>query len=200
MAIVKQIVVGAYQTNCYILIEDKHAIIIDPGKKEERIIANIPNDVIVDAICLTHGHFDHIGAVDKLHEYYHCPIYLDSDDEVLVKHCKYNQMDSYSGSINYDTIPYDFPKTMINNFELEVIKASGHTEGSCLLIYQNLMFAGDVIFKRSVGRTDLFMGNESKMRQSLKMIKQLDPDLLIYPGHGEITNLADELKYNYFLL
>lgn len=200
MAIVKQIVVGAYQTNCYILIENEHAIIIDPGKKEERIIANIPSEITVDAICLTHGHFDHIGAVDKLHEYYHCPIYLDSDDEVLVKHCKYNQMDSYSGSINYDTTCYTFPITKINNFELEVIKASGHTEGSCLLIYQNLMFAGDVIFKRSVGRTDLFMGNESKMRQSLKMIKQLDPNLLIYPGHGEITTLADELKYNYFLL
>ena len=200
MAEVKQIVVGTYQTNCYIVIDNGHAIIIDPGKKEERIIANIPSDITVDAICLTHGHFDHIQAVDKLHEYYHCPIYLDTDDEVLVKHCKYNQMDGYNGSIAYDTHPYDFPVTKINNFELEIIKASGHTEGSCLILYQNMMFAGDVIFKGSVGRTDLYLGNESNMKQSLKMIKTLDPNYVIYPGHGEITTLADELKYNYYLL
>ena len=63
-----------------------------------------------------------------------------------------------------------------------------------------MMFAGDVIFKGSVGRTDLYLGNESKMKQSLKMIKTLDPNYVIYPGHGEITTLADELKYNYYLL
>ncbi len=195
---IKKIVVGFFETNCYLLIENGHCLIIDPGKKADRIIAQI-NDLCVDGICLTHGHFDHIGAVDELAEHYGCDIYIDHEDEKLIRNCPYNQMNGYTGKIWHDVKNYQYDITKINDFSLKVIKASGHTDGSVLLIYKNVMFAGDVIFKGSIGRCDLYSGNDAKMHQSLKMIKQLDPDLVIYSGHGDDSRLADELAYNYYL-
>lgn len=195
---VKCLPLGLYQTNCYLLIKDDHVIIIDPAKKEDRIIEAI-KDRHVDAILLTHGHFDHIGAVDKLAAYYKCPIYLDEDDEKLVLNCPYNSYEGYSGKIISKTNRYSYPYLNVGDFKFEIIKASGHTDGSVLLICEDLMFAGDVIFKESIGRTDLYSGNDSKMRQTLKLIKTLNPNLIIYPGHGESTILKNELLYNYFL-
>ena len=195
---VRQIVVGIYQTNCYLLIEDNHCLIIDPGKKAERIIEQI-GDIKVDAICLTHGHFDHIGAVDELVNYYGCDIYIEKDDEKLIKNCPYNKMDGYTGKITHDVKYYKLGNMKIGHFDLNIIKVSGHTDGSVLLIYKDIMFAGDTIFKGSIGRTDLYSGSESKMHQSLKLIKELNLNLIIYTGHGENTTLEEELKYNYYL-
>lgn len=195
---IRKIVVGLFETNCYLLIENGHCLIIDPGKKADRIIAQI-DDLKVDGICLTHGHFDHIGAVDELADRYSCDIYLDHEDEKLIRNCPYNQMNGYTGKILHDVKNYQYDITKINDFSLKVIKASGHTDGSVLLIYKNVMFAGDVIFKGSIGRCDLYSGNDAKMRQSLKMIKQLDPELIIYSGHGEDSTLAEELAHNYYL-
>ncbi|MCI5773266.1 MAG: MBL fold metallo-hydrolase [Erysipelotrichaceae bacterium] len=195
---VKTIVVGFFATNCYLLIENGHCLIIDPGKKADKIIASV-GELVVDAICLTHGHFDHIQAVDELAEHYACPIYIDQEDEKLIRNCPYNKMAGYTGKIVHDVLNYTYPLIKIKDYQLQIIKASGHTDGSVLLLYKGVMFAGDVLFKGSIGRCDLYSGNDAKMHQSLKMIKELDPDLIVYPGHGEATTLAEELQNNYYL-
>ncbi|MCF0114307.1 MAG: MBL fold metallo-hydrolase, partial [Erysipelotrichaceae bacterium] len=90
-ATVKRLVVGMFQTNCYLLIKEGHCLIIDPGKKADRIQAQI-GELEVDAIVLTHGHFDHIGAVDDLVKMYHCPVYLHDLDVELVRNSPMNSM------------------------------------------------------------------------------------------------------------
>ena len=125
--------------------------------------------------------------------------YIEKDDEKLIKNCPYNKMDGYTGKITHDVKYYKLGNMKIGHFDLNIIKVSGHTDGSVLLIYKDIMFAGDTIFKGSIGRTDLYSGSESKMHQSLKLIKELNPNLIIYTGHGENTTLEEELKYNYYL-
>ena len=92
-------------------------------------------------------------------------------------------------------------RQQIGHFEVEMIDAPGHSEGSCLLLMKDhVMFCGDVLFQGSIGRTDLAGGSNTKMLQTLRMIKNMDPDLVIYPGHGPRTTLGEELKSNYYLL
>lgn len=190
--------VGLYATNCYILKDNKKIIIIDPGKKAEKISSYIYNDETVEAIILTHGHFDHIGAVDDLVKTYNCDVYINEKDKELLNH-RLNEMAGYSSKVSSDVKNLKEGKVTINGFLLNIIYTPGHTEGSVLIQYKNHLFTGDTLFKQSIGRTDLFGSNNSKMIQSIKLIKTLDSSLIVYPGHGETTILSEELKFNPFL-
>ena len=89
---VKTLLLGNMQTNCYVVSDDtKHCFIVDPGANGKKIINYLnENELVLDAILLTHGHFDHIGAVDYLYEHYHCPIYIHQDDILLLHDSKAN--------------------------------------------------------------------------------------------------------------
>lgn len=194
---ITKLVLGLYETNCYIIEENNHVLIIDPGKKPERIIAAI-GEKQVDGIVLTHGHFDHIGAVDDLMNYYGIAAYVDRDDEILLNN-PYNKMAGYSGKVFHKVNYLHDGINKLGNFSFKVIKTPGHTDGSVLILIENHLFTGDTLFKESVGRTDLYLGNNAKLIQSLKLIKTLDPDYIIYPGHGDISTLKEEFLYNPFL-
>ncbi len=195
---IEKLILGLYETNCYLIKEDGHVLIVDPGKKAERIIEKI-GDFIVDGIVLTHGHFDHIGAVDDLINHYGMDVYIDYDDEVLLNSV-HNQYGGYAGKVYHKVKYLEHGVNTIGKFTFEVIKTPGHTEGSVLINYKNHLFTGDTLFKDSIGRTDLYSGDYSKIKQSLKLIKTLDPDLIVYPGHGEITTLKEELENNPYLI
>ena len=87
----------------------------------------------------------------------------------------------------------------MGNFEFEVMEASGHTKGSVLLMIDDLMFCGDVLFKQGIGRCDLYGGSFSQMKATLKKISKINKDYKIYCGHGENTTLYDEFKNNPYL-
>ena len=192
-----KVVVGAFGTNCYVLKENKSVLIIDPGKKGDRIMQHINDDEQVEGILLTHGHFDHIGAVDELASHYNCKVYINFKDKELIS-SKHNSMAGLSASINHELNPLDNGFIKIGNFDLEIIETPGHTEGSILIRYKNNSVTGDTLFKGTIGRTDLFMGNNSKMNQSIKLIKTLNPDYLVYPGPEDITSLKEEFLNNPF--
>lgn len=191
-------VLGPLATNTYVLSIDNKAIVIDPASKAERMI-EILGDKELLAILLTHGHFDHIKAVDGLYDKYHCDIYLHEDDEELAR-------DKSSGS-NFGLVSYissptkniQEGKNIIGPFEFEVIYTPGHTEGSVIFVFEDDIFTGDTLFKNSVGRTDLKGGNASKLRESLRIFKSFNKDYIIHPGHEDETSLSLELKYNYYL-
>ena len=168
--VVEKVVVGSLETNCYIVIKDNHALIIDPGDEANKIINKIGN-LIVDGILITHFHFDHIGALNELKEYYKCNVY----------------------SINN----LEEKEYKIGNFIFDVIYTKGHTDDSITYYFknENLMFVGDFIFKNSIGRTDLETGSFSKMKKSIEKIKNY-PNVKIYPGHGDYTYLDIEKKEN----
>lgn len=196
---ISRIIVGVYQTNCYLLKKDNHCIIIDPAKKGDRIASYISDDETVDAIFLTHGHFDHIGSVDELVNLYHCPVYVNEDDCKLMRDSKSNTMNGLHAKVVSDVEFFKEGNMSIGPFNFIITFAPGHTPGSTLIECDDCLFSGDVLFYESIGRTDLDGGSNSQMKSSLQMLKQFNPELKVYPGHGDLTTIEHELQFNPFL-
>lgn len=194
---IKTVKVGILQTNCYVLSKNGKAIIIDPGAKAERILQAL-GDNELSAILLTHGHFDHIGAINDLMTHYTCPIYLSEEDQALMSDPQLNYSFPKRFTVLQPTLPY--PGTLtIGEFKFDVLDTPGHTDGSVCLIIDNVMFTGDTLFMQSVGRTDLRTGNPTKMKQSLRKLKAIDQDYVVYPGHDDSTTLNEEKAHNIYL-
>lgn len=192
---------GAYAANCYLLWEDKHVLIVDPGSKSPKIKELIEvQDGIVDGIYLTHGHFDHIAGVDALVDIYGCSVYMNDLDIPLLTN-PYLNVSAGGKEVIVHSVPIGLSpgQHTIGSFVFDLIDAPGHSEGSCLMIWHDKMICGDVLFRGSIGRTDLVTGSNPKMFQTLQMVKTLDPNLCIYPGHGEKTTLFEELQHNPYL-
>ena len=195
---IQTFVMGQVMTNTYLLKIGDKALLIDPAGKSEKVIEKL-GDLDLLGVLLTHGHFDHIKAVDGLYEKYHCPVYIHEDDETLAR-------DKYSGVSfgisSYITCPVEHlkeGKMSLGPFEFEVIFTPGHTPGSVIYLFEDCLFSGDTLFKGSVGRTDLEGGNERQLRDSLRIFRTLGKDYHIYPGHESDTFLSYELAYNWFL-
>jgi len=195
---IKKLSLGKVQTNCYILIKNNNCIVIDPASNFERIKSEI-GELTLQAIILTHGHFDHLLAADKLVNYYHVDLYLNENDLFLATDEKLNSMASIKGKIFTKPKNLDEGNLTIGDFNFEVISAPGHTPGSMLLIIEENLFAGDVLFKDSIGRYDFPYSSISDTRKTVRMLKELDSNLTVYPGHGPITSLKREFEYNMFL-
>ena len=166
------IVNGYLEENCYIIHNDKHALIVDPGSESNKIIKEINNlKLEVSGILITHYHFDHIGALDDIKKQYNVTIY------------------DYKSSIDNKVDCFKFKK--INNF--------GHTMDSCSFLFEedNIMFTGDFVFFETVGNYD--DENENVMFNSLKEFIKLNDNIKIYPGHGQSSSVGYEKEYNYFL-
>jgi len=193
---------GPIGTNCYILTNDDKCLIVDPSGRFERFESLLENKKPL-AILLTHGHFDHIKAVDALVKHYDIPVYLNERDLEIATSIEMDQTNyrnfGFSARISVPTKNIDEGEMTIEDFKFKIYATPGHTEGSLCFQFDKDLFVGDLIFKQSIGRTDLYGGNMSQMKRSLQFLKTLDNDLRLYPGHGEETTLAEELKYNPFL-
>lgn len=163
---------GYLQTNCYFLIKDNKVLLIDPADEFDKIKSKLNNLILVGVI-VTHNHFDHVGALNDVLKQYNVKLY------------------------NFDSLEEGINK--IDDFEFEVIYTPGHTSDSITIYFkeENSMFVGDFIFRDSIGRTDLPTGNYREMLNSINRIKKY-PNVEIYPGHGQKTNLEYEKKNNEF--
>jgi glyoxylase-like metal-dependent hydrolase (beta-lactamase superfamily II) len=196
---IHRIALGMHQANCYIIKNKEDILILDPGARPERIKTYLGDGAKVTAILLTHGHFDHFGAVDELVKTYGCPVYLHEADEELLD----NEMNGMSGKMITVKSPLTYLQEGILKLGttiLHIWEAPGHTKGSVLIETEGHLFCGDVLFQGSIGRTDLHGGSEREMKRSLARIKTFDPKLIVHPGHGEETTIGIELKNNPFLL
>jgi hydroxyacylglutathione hydrolase len=196
---VKSFALGPYQTNCYVLTQGNQVIIIDPSAKGEVIAKSIDSDKEVLAILLTHGHFDHFGGAQYLLDHFKCPIYIHEDDVELLEDPQKNYSMELNLTLKKDVLILNEGIMQIGPFMISVLHTPGHSEGSVSFHIEDALFAGDLIFKMSIGRTDLYGGNERQMMKSLKIIKTFSDNLIIYPGHGPKTTLDFEKKYNPFL-
>lgn len=195
---IKRIVTGEFQTNSYIVIKNNSALLIDPSGNGNNILKELKN-LKVSAILLTHGHFDHIKCVDMLKEKYACPIFLKKEDEELVRNKSLNSLMGHSASIKSKVEYLNEGKLTIDDFEIEVFHTPGHTQGSCIFLIENYLFTGDTLFKGSVGRCDLYGGNERQLYDSLKIFRSFKEDYYILPGHDDISTLNQEITYNPYL-
>ena len=184
---------GAYQTNCYLVWQEgcKKCLVIDPGYEAQTIAAQAEKRGLeIAGVLLTHGHFDHVGAVRELVMDNDIPVYLNSKDTAMPPQMTAGPLyytDTYGDTVTLAGITF------------RVIPTPGHTPGSVCLLAENHLFSGDTLFRGSCGRTDLPGGNWQEMQVSLKKLAQLPPDTRVYPGHGEASLLGDELEYNPFL-
>ena len=190
--------IGQYEENVYVLHDKGHVLIIDPGRSAKTIASVIAPDETVDAVILTHGHADHTQAADDISEMYHCPVYMNREDYILVD-------PSFAGKHGFDGPVYseilDLQAVMkIGVFDLQIHYTPGHTAGSVCVQYKNLLFSGDTLFAGSIGRTDLYSGDEMQMAQSLEYLKKLPHDLKVLPGHGPSSTIGTEIKRNPFMI
>lgn len=200
---------GPIQTNCYIISDEAgNCLIIDPGEESGRLINKIKNKELTPiAVLLTHGHFDHIGAVDSIRDRYNIPVYIHEEEQEWLIDSKLN------GSAKYPQLPDIYCRKAdeiicnegimtIGTFTFEIRHTPGHSPGSVSYVFTSSRFAvvGDTLFKQGVGRTDLPGGNTGVLLTSIHdKLLSLDDDFIIYPGHGAPTNPGDEKDSNPFL-
>lgn len=191
--------IGLYGENIYVLHDHNHVLVIDPGAYAGEIKKCISPDETVDAVILTHGHEDHTGACDDFLDLYPVPVYIHPNDRQLIDP-EHPTGSGYDGAVYHKTSDLKEGSMKIGTFDVTVYHTPGHTAGSTCIQYRNILFSGDTLFAGSIGRTDLFSGDEAEIMRSLKQLAQLPKDLRVLPGHGPETTIGHELKTNPFLL
>ena len=195
------LVLGLYQTNCYILKKGSDLLVIDPGYSPRRVIETIRSleGCTLKAILLTHGHFDHIGAVDAVINTFGCPVYACKDDEDIIVPGKISSRENMGVCVSSEISWLEGNELKAGDFDIRIFYTPGHTPGSVMYVIENNLFSGDTLFNESVGRTDLYGGSYSQLKQSLKVVETLPFDMVVYPGHEGASTIEHELKYNPFL-
>lgn len=201
---IRQLIVGPIGTNCYIVKakEKKHVVVIDPGAAAERITQAVRKmGAIVEAILLTHGHFDHIGAVDALVKEWGCKTYLLEDEKEVMESSDLNlsgPMMNHPFAAKADVLVKDGDCVSLAGLHFKVIATPGHTKGSCCYYVEeeNVLFSGDTMFYSSHGRTDFPTGSESAILRSIRdRLLVLPGETTVYPGHDSVTSIEDEEKW-----
>ena len=186
---------GAYQTNCYIIHDaaSKTCCVIDPGFEADTVLDSLDDlGLTCEAILLTHGHFDHVGAVKEIAAETGCKVYLCAEDLSMPPMMTAGQL--------YYTHTYAEGTTLsLAGLEITVLHTPGHTPGSVCLLCETSLFSGDTLFSGSCGRTDLPGGDWATILQSLKRLASIEANLWVYPGHGESTTLTAEKQYNPYM-
>ena len=187
--------VGSLQTNCYIAWDDSSdkCIVVDPGADSDCLLAQVrARGKQVEAILLTHGHFDHVGGVSAIREATGCKVYLHRADLDLPVHMTAGLL---SATDYYD----EGDALSLAGLNLQVLHTPGHTPGSVCLVCEDVIFSGDTLFAGTCGRTDFPGGSYSQMLQSLKRLAAMEGNFQVLPGHAEQTTLERERQYNPFM-
>ena len=204
MKIIKLKPLSEIGTNSYIVETDsKNAVLIDAPADAGFIISQLrESGLTLKKILLTHGHIDHTGAVCCLAEKTGCEVYIHSADLTKL----YDADLSLSNYLGIPLKSYKDAKALSDGdiitqdeIKFEVISTPGHTSGSVCYISGDVMFSGDTLFYRSVGRTDMVDGDSETLIKSLKRLKEIDYDYTVYSGHGVPTSLADEKAFNPYM-
>ena len=201
---IEQRVIGMIATNVYlgINLETKEAFLIDPADRADIIAGWLEQDkVTLKAILLTHGHFDHIGAVSELKKRFQVPVYAMASEVVVMEDSTLNLSANWATPITVkcDCELHDEEQISVAGFRITAYHTPGHTKGgACYYIEdEQVLFSGDTIFCHSVGRTDFPTGSMGELRRSVQRMLALLPDQVrIMPGHECDTSVADEKRYN----
>ena len=193
-------------SNCYILTDHGHAAVVDPSMDTDMILDCVRRaGCVLDAILLTHGHFDHMTSLDRLRERSGVQAYLHGADAPMLADGSKNAYRTFFGVDRTwspaEEILFDGQILTVGQANLRVIHTPGHTPGSCCFLNgrEGWMITGDTLFADSYGRCDLWGGSTAEMRASLQKLRDFDGGLTVYPGHGRSAKLAAALDNAYYM-
>ena len=200
---IKKQIMGHVETNTYYLEMNDEMIVvdpcIDPYQNSKRLLKPTINKNVI-AVLITHGHFDHISGIDAIVAMHHCPVYVYSEERHMLTSIHHNlsYMSTEPFTVQSPSIPLKLGAMSLCQFKFNIILTGGHTASSISFVFNDDIICGDFIFKNSVGRMDLPTGSESQMKETIKQfVKEYsNKNVYLYPGHGDITTLEDEIKNN----
>lgn len=200
---IRTFALGPLQTNCYLLSRNGEAVVVDPGGDPAAVLGALENDgLTLTHILNTHFHFDHVGGNRKLAQETGAPILASSEDAYLME--TELGLGGFMGLPRIEMFEYENIKPGAHRFlglECTVFPTPGHSPGSLSFYFPDAaaVFVGDLVFYRSVGRTDFPGGDFDTLKQSvMESIFTLPDGTAIYTGHGEATNVGDEKRNNPF--
>ncbi len=192
--------------NSYLLYKEKNLVIIDPGFNAQAILDFIiENDLKLEHVFLTHGHFDHIKGVETLAKHHDFSVYIGEEDKPLLDCHEKNYAKAFGSGFktpgNVNVLPIkDGENIKLFDESFAILSTPGHTKGSICIKHNQSLFTGDTLFYDSVGRTDLYSGNMSDLKGSLnKLLKTTSNQTMIYPGHGGYGKLKTIKEINPYL-
>ena len=203
MVQVHTLILGRLQTNCYVVWAGGAAscVVVDPAAEPERILDFVHSKGLkIEAIFLTHGHFDHVGAVEALREKTGCALWMHPGDYHQRSHPTmdflYPLHDKDLGQVHSCE---DGIEITAAGLTFTVLSTPGHSLGSVCYRTEKVLLSGDTLFAGSCGRTDLPGSDSEMIFVSLADLSELEDDILVYPGHGSSTTLAREKHYNPYM-
>ncbi|KAF0179673.1 MAG: metallo-beta-lactamase family protein [Nitrospirae bacterium] len=202
--VIRPIVVGPLQENCYIVADEatKEAIVVDPGDEPDRILDVVKKlGLSLKLIVCTHGHFDHIGAVVDIKKETGARVLIHHDDMFL-----YGAAKAAGALWGFDVDPQPEPDGFLKegdaisfgSLTMAVMHTPGHSPGSVCLYGNGALISGDTLFAGSVGRTDLPGGDMKKLKLSFRRLMTLPEETTVFAGHGESSTIGFEKRENMF--
>lgn len=195
---------GLLESNCYIVANNKEAVLIDAGVTGDNI-KNMINEsgIEIKKIILTHGHIDHICCVNEIAKLFSADVYIHSDDMDMMDDNMMNLSNYIGMDFKLDVIINPLKHNQIlsvGDFDYEIIHTPGHTKGGICIKLNDMLFTGDTLFKKSIGRTDFFGGSLEQLKNSIKeKLFIMDDNVVVYPGHGSSSLILHERESNPFL-
>lgn len=206
--IVEKYPLGMVRTNCYVVYnnDSKEALIVDPADNGAYIKSKLEEKGLnVQAVLLTHGHFDHIMAAEYLRDAYQIPIMAHELEKEVLEYANKNLSDSMGGesfALKADKFLKDGDILELLGTKIKVVYTPGHTIGGVCYFFdkEKFLLSGDTLFENSVGRTDFPTGSMSTLIHSIKeKLSILGDDVVVYPGHEGETSIGRERKFNPYI-
>ena len=195
--LIKTLPVGQLETNCYVVANENtlEAVVIDPGDESNTILDYLERSKLrCVAIMLTHGHFDHVGALSAVARETGAKVYMHQKDDMRVARNNHMRYALPENGSYYD----DGDVVEAAGLTFYIMATPGHTPGGVTIRCGDALFTGDTLFRGSCGRTDLPGGDMMEQLRSLKRICELPGDYEVYPGHMDSSTLERERNFNYY--
>ena len=195
---VEKLILGKIDNNTYIVSNNGKCVIVDPSDGFLEIMEAVKKSgAVVEAILITHAHWDHVFSLNQIKAATGAPIYMHQDDQSLLT----RSMTRIGESVpEIDVLVKGGESFEVIDMDCRVLHTPGHAKGCVCYLMGDAMFCGDTLFRNSIGRTDLSTSNPTAMEQTIVMLAQIKEDYTLYPGHGDESTLQYEIENNpYFI-